>query len=69
MRVFPISSQSITKENCYNSRTYDDIDMKIGAVAKLDKRNKAASKKKKKKKTNEVISKNWSIIAIFAIHG
>ena len=42
--------------------------MKIGAVAKLDKRNKAASKKKKKKK-NEVISKNWNIIAIFAIHG
>ena len=28
------------KENCYNSRTNDDIDMKFGPVPKLDERNK-----------------------------
>ena len=37
---FRISSQSLIKENCHNSRTSDDIDMKLGTVTKLDKRNK-----------------------------
>ena len=37
---FPISSQSLIKENCHNSRTSDDIDMKLGPVPKLDKRTK-----------------------------
>ena len=36
---FRISGQSLIKENCYNSRTSDDIDMKLGPVTKLDKRN------------------------------
>ena len=35
----------LIKENCHNSRTSDDIDMKLGTVTKLDKRNKTASKK------------------------
>ena len=26
--------QSLTKENCYNSRTNDDIDIKLGPVTK-----------------------------------
>ena len=42
---FRISGQSLIKENCHNSRTSDDIDMKLGPVTKLDKRNKTASKK------------------------
>ena len=32
------------KENCHNCRTSDDIDMKLGRVTKLDKRNKTTSK-------------------------
>ena len=43
--VFPISGQSLIKENCHNSRTSDDIDMKLRPVTKLDKRNKTTSKK------------------------
>ena len=42
---FQISSQSSIKENCQNSRTIGDIDMKLVPVTKLDKRNKATSKK------------------------
>ena len=37
---FPISGQSLIKENCHDSRTSDDIDMKLGPVTNLDKRNK-----------------------------
>ena len=33
------------KENCHNSRTNDDIDMKLEPVTKPDKENKAASNK------------------------
>ena len=36
---FHISGHSL-KENCHNSRTSDAIDMKLGPVTKLDKRNK-----------------------------
>ena len=42
---FQISDQSLIKENCRNSRTSDDIDMKLGPVTKLDKRNKTTLKK------------------------
>ena len=42
---FLISGHSLIKLNCYNSRTSDDIDMKLGPVTKLDKRKKATSKK------------------------
>ena len=40
-----ISGQSLTKENCHNSRTSDDIDMKLGPITELDKRNEVTSKK------------------------
>ena len=40
-----ISGQSLIKGNCHNSRTCNDIDMKLGPVTKLDKRNKTALKK------------------------
>ena len=39
-----ISGQSLIKENCHNFRTSDDNDMKLGAVTKLEKRNKTTSK-------------------------
>ena len=41
---FRMSGQSFIKENCHNSRTGDDIDMKLGPVTKYDKRNKTTSK-------------------------
>ena len=42
---FPdISGQSLIKENCPNSRTSDDINMKLGGVTKLDKKKKTISK-------------------------
>ena len=43
---FWISGQSLIKRNCHTSRTSEYIDMKLGPVTKLDKRNKATSKKK-----------------------
>ena len=41
----PISGQSLINENCCNSRTSNDIDMNLGPVTKLDKRDTATSKK------------------------
>ena len=36
---FQISGQSFVKRNCCNSRTSDNIDMKLEPVTKLDKKN------------------------------
>ena len=54
MVVFLISGCQVNPlfHNYHNSRTSNDIRMKLGQVTKLDKRNKATSKKKKKKKKN-----------------
>ena len=41
---FEISGQSFIKENCHNSRTSDDTDMKLGPKVKLDKRKKTTAK-------------------------
>ena len=41
---FRISGQSLIKGNCHNSRISNDIDIKIGPVAKFDKRNKTILK-------------------------
>ena len=40
-----ISGQSFTEQSCHNSRTNNDIDVKLGLVTKLSKRNTATSKK------------------------
>ena len=61
--VFLISGQSLIKRNCHNSRTSDDIDMKLGPVTKLDKRNKTTSKKF----DDDVMSANIDVIAISLI--
>ena len=42
---FQISGQSLVNENCQNSRTSNNIHMKLGPVTRLDKRNMAMSKK------------------------
>ena len=62
---FRISGQSLVKRNCHNSRTSDDIDMKLGPVTKLDKRNKTTSKKI----DDDVMSENCDVIVIFRIFG
>ena len=59
-----ISGQSLMKENCHNSRTSDDIDMKLGPVTKFDKRNKSS-----KKIDNDVMSENRAAVTIFRIFG
>ena len=41
---FWITGQSLMKINFHNSRTSDDIDMKLQPVTKIDKRNKTTSK-------------------------
>ena len=60
-----ISGQSLIKVNCHNSRTSDDIDVKLGPVTKLDKRNKIRSKKF----DDDVMSANSDVIVIFPIYG
>ena len=42
---FWISGLFLIKENCHNSRTSIDIDMKLEPVSELDKRNTTTSKK------------------------
>ena len=44
---FQISGQSLLKENDHNSRTSDDIDIKLGQVTKLNKRQDKQSNVKK----------------------
>ena len=58
---FRISGQSLIKVNCHNSRTSDDIDMKLGPVTKLDKRNKITSQKF----YDAVMSANCDVIVVF----
>ena len=61
---FRISGQSFIKENCHNSRTSDDIDMKPGPATKIDRRNKTASKNI----DADVMSENYDVIVIFRIY-
>ena len=40
-----ISDYSLTNKNCYNSRTSNDTEMKLGPVTKLDKINMTTTNK------------------------
>ena len=62
---FRISGQFLIKENCHNSRTKDDISMKLGPVIKLEKRNKITSKKF----DDDVMLANCDIIVIYRQFG
>ena len=62
---FWISGQPLIKRNCHYSRTSDYINMKLGPVTKIDKRNK----KPPTKIDGDVMSKNCDVIAIFPIYG
>ena len=59
---FRISGKSLMKENFHNSRTSNDIDMKLGPVPKLDKR-------RQKKFDDDIMSANYDVIVIFPIYG
>ena len=59
---FQISGQYLIIENCHNSRTSDDIDIKRGPVTKLDNRKKTASKT-----FDDVLSANCDVIVTFPI--
>ena len=61
---FRISGQPFIKVNCHNSRTSDDIEMKLVAVTKINKTNKTTSKKF----VDGVMSRNCDVIAIFPIY-
>ena len=56
---------TLIKENCHNSRTSNDIDMKLGPVTKFDKRNMATSKNF----GDDVMSGKCDIIVTFLIYG
>ena len=58
-------SKSLIKEHCHNSRTSDDIPVKLGPVTKLDKKNKTTSKKF----GHDVMSEDCDVIVIFPIYG
>ena len=60
---FRISGQSLIQRNCHNSRTSDDVDMKLGSVTKRNKKNKTTSKIF----GDDVMSENCDVIAIFLI--
>ena len=49
-------------ENFHNSRTSNDIDMKLGLVTKLDKR-------RLKRFDNNLMSTNYDVIVIFPVYG
>ena len=59
---FRISGQFIN-ENCHNSRTNNDIDMKLGPVTKFDKRSTATLKKF----DDDFMSTNCDVIVTFQI--
>ena len=59
------NTRTLIHVNCRNSRTSDDIDLRLGPVTKLEERNKTMSKKFE----NDVISANCDVIVIFLIFG
>ena len=60
-----ISGQSLINRNCHNFRTSDDIDMKPGAVTKVNKRNKTKSTKA----DNDIMLETCDVIVIFPNYG
>ena len=62
---FQISGESLIKEKCRNYRNSDDIDMKIGPVTKLVKKNKT----RPKEFVDDIMLEYCDVIVIFAIYG
>ena len=61
--AFPIFGFLVnsSQKSCLNSRTSNDIDMKLGPVTKLDKRNTATSRKL----DDNVLSTNGDVTVTF----
>ena len=59
-----ISGQSLINKNCHNTKTSNDIGMKLVSVSKLDKRNTVTSKN-----DDDVIPAYWDVIVFFLIFG
>ena len=57
--------QSLLKKICHDSRTSNDIDMKLGPITKLYKRNMEASKKFE----DDIMSKNCDVLSFFWFMG
>ena len=60
-----MSGQFFINQNCHNFTASHDIDMKLKAVTKFDKRNNATLKKL----NNDVMSVNWDVVVVFLIYG
>ena len=61
MGISGFFGQSFINKNCNNSRTSHDTDMKLGAISKLDKRNKSTSKLFE----NDFMAANYDVIVFF----
>ena len=64
MGVFPISGllvKSLINKNCDNTWTSNNINIKLGPVTKIDKRNRSTQK-------NDTASSNYDVIDIFTIY-
>ena len=62
---FPdLIKESLKKENFHNSRTSDNIDTKLNAVTKLDKRSRITLKNS----NDDFMSGNSNVTAIFSIY-
>ena len=61
---FQISGQPFIEENCHNSRTSNDFDVKLGPVTKLEKK----TRQYKKSLTSRYIG-ICEVIVIFRIYG
>ena len=69
-RVFSISrflNKAFKNKNCHNSKTSNEIEMKLGPLSKLETRNMKYNNAKKFK--DEVLSANYDVIVIFPIYG
>ena len=62
---FRIPGQPFINENCHNSRTSHDIDMKLGPVTKTDNGNTSTSRKF----YYDVMSGNCDVLIFFPIYG
>ena len=60
---FLISGHFLINENCHFSRKSYSIDMKLGPVPKIDKRNTATSI------DDDILSENCDVIIIYSIYG
>ena len=65
MWMFPISGHSLVTENYHNSRTSDDINMKLGPLTKLDKRNK---KQRQQEIDDDVMPASYDVHVVFLIN-